>query len=67
MWELKFKGRDNTPLAGGYYECEFDFKTPNYPLEPPELKFKNNFEHMHVFVGGNSTIFNFFLSQAVFA
>jgi len=51
-WTLKFRGRENTDLYPGIYEVKMEIP-PSYPGIFPDCKFQHDFNHFHVFPGGN--------------
>ncbi|KRX08416.1 Ubiquitin-conjugating enzyme/RWD-like protein [Pseudocohnilembus persalinus] len=52
QWQFKFKGKQGTPLEGGFYDVIIEFGS-DYPKEPPKAKFVNGFVHMHVYLSGD--------------
>lgn len=51
VWECGFPGPDIEPFIGSYYTVELTF-TKTYPMNPPNVKFKNYVYHPNVYKDG---------------
>lgn len=54
-WNVYIRGPENTPYAGGLYECNITI-SENYPLNPPKFKFKTKIFHPNISVDGDVCI-----------
>lgn len=55
IWHITFEGPSSTPYKGGLYKTEVVFP-PNYPTEPPTVRFLNEMWHPNVYPDGRPCI-----------
>ena len=51
VWQAVLVGPPDTPYAGGFFTLDIEFPQ-NYPVEPPNVKFRTDIYHCNVYEDG---------------